>query len=117
MKIPVDQIWLYLNDVRFRRIQISEETFFALEKIGGYIAELRGEIDIKGERKMVTYWLRGKTFHVSHRSMPVEEEAPLMFPQLKPTGKEKVDGIQQGSNTKSSTFVEGPFKINNKRGT
>ena len=87
-------VFTHLTFVFFARIQITEATFHALEKLGGYITELRGEIEVKGKGKMVTYWLKGKTFHVSssnsHNNMPDEEEAPLMFPQLKPQGKKTV---------------------------
>ncbi|KAJ3132513.1 hypothetical protein HDU90_006874 [Geranomyces variabilis] len=42
-------------------IQCAESTFTALQRLGGYQMQRRGDgIDIKGKGKMQTYWLTGK---------------------------------------------------------
>ncbi|XP_054770600.1 uncharacterized protein LOC129278477 [Lytechinus pictus] len=42
------------------RVQISYETFVALNELGGYRVVKRGEIEIKGKGLLTTYWLNGK---------------------------------------------------------
>ncbi|ELU12932.1 hypothetical protein CAPTEDRAFT_112906, partial [Capitella teleta] len=42
------------------RIHISATTHAALNTLGGYLFECRGEIPIKGKGTMTTYWLLGK---------------------------------------------------------
>lgn len=42
------------------RIHISGVTKSYLERIGGYVMEERGSIDVKGKGALVTYWLKGK---------------------------------------------------------
>ncbi|XP_026477647.1 atrial natriuretic peptide receptor 2-like [Ctenocephalides felis] len=42
------------------KIQISETTKVALDKIGGYCVEHRGSFEVKGKGMMNTYWLLSK---------------------------------------------------------
>ncbi|XP_046389565.1 receptor-type guanylate cyclase Gyc76C-like [Ischnura elegans] len=44
------------------QIHISQETKQYLDKIGGYIVERRGSMEVKGKGNMETYWLMGKEF-------------------------------------------------------
>ena len=39
------------------KIQISTECHKMLEKVGGYVTQERGIIDIKGKHSLKTYWL------------------------------------------------------------
>lgn len=43
------------------KIHISGQCRTALEKIGGYIVEPRGEVEMKGKGRVSTYWLVGAT--------------------------------------------------------
>lgn len=42
------------------KIHCSHPTYESLHEIGGFSFVPRGEIDIKGKGKMVTYWLKGR---------------------------------------------------------
>ncbi len=42
------------------KIQISESTYKVLNQVGGYHITPRGETEVKGKGKMMTYWLTGK---------------------------------------------------------
>ena len=42
------------------RIHISEATKHTLEESGGYHIECRGQTELKGKGKVMTYWLLGK---------------------------------------------------------
>lgn len=43
------------------RVHISTQTKEILMKLGGFKVELRGEVEMKGKGKVVTYWLVGAT--------------------------------------------------------
>ena len=43
------------------QIHISKETKKELEKLGGYITEERGLVNMKGKGEELTYWLIGAT--------------------------------------------------------
>lgn len=43
------------------KIHISEQCHAALEKLGGYIIEERGLVNMKGKGEVRTYWLKGAT--------------------------------------------------------
>lgn len=43
------------------RIHISSQCKDALDKIGGYIIEERGLVNMKGKGEVKTYWLTGAT--------------------------------------------------------
>jgi len=42
------------------KIHLSSDTYGLLENLGGYIADCRGEIAVKGRGQMTTYWLQGR---------------------------------------------------------
>ncbi|XP_034242984.1 atrial natriuretic peptide receptor 2-like [Thrips palmi] len=42
------------------RIHITEQTKQCLDQLGGYVVELRGQLEIKGKGVMNTYWLTDK---------------------------------------------------------
>ncbi len=43
------------------KIHISEQCKQALDKLGGYIVEQRGLVNMKGKGEVLTYWLTGAT--------------------------------------------------------
>ncbi|XP_017785095.1 PREDICTED: atrial natriuretic peptide receptor 1 [Nicrophorus vespilloides] len=43
------------------KIHVSESTKLILEKFGTFNLELRGEVELKGKGKLVTYWLLGSS--------------------------------------------------------
>ncbi|XP_074638228.1 atrial natriuretic peptide receptor 2-like isoform X3 [Acropora palmata] len=48
------------------KIHISKATKDNLDKIGGYLMQERGSIDIKGKGELTTYWLQGKVFNTAN---------------------------------------------------
>ena len=42
------------------KIHLSSDTYTVLERLGGYKANCRGEIAVKGRGQMTTYWLQGR---------------------------------------------------------
>ncbi|XP_077998130.1 uncharacterized protein LOC144451204 [Glandiceps talaboti] len=42
------------------RVHLTQSSLYALNYLGGYALEKRGDITIKGKGKMTTYWLLGK---------------------------------------------------------
>ena len=38
-------------------IQMTYETKMLLDNVGGYVAEVRGQVEVKGKGNMDTYWL------------------------------------------------------------
>ncbi|XP_064611548.1 receptor-type guanylate cyclase gcy-15-like [Liolophura sinensis] len=68
------------------RIHISHETHTALEEIGGFRTEKRGNVDIKGKGTMETYWLldsghpeRKKIFSSQRRKKCSEASSIVSF--------------------------------------
>ena len=39
------------------KIQMTYETKMLLDALGGYISEVRGQVEVKGKGCMDTYWL------------------------------------------------------------
>ena len=39
------------------KIQMTYETKMLLDNLGGYVAEVRGQVEVKGKGNMDTYWL------------------------------------------------------------
>ena len=39
------------------KIQTTYETKMMLDNVGGFVCELRGQVDVKGKGLMDTYWL------------------------------------------------------------
>ena len=60
------------------KIHISPTVNAELKRLGGYITEERGEIEMKGKGKVTTYWLLGQTEEV-----PIRKKHPAAS-QLKP---------------------------------
>ncbi|XP_064634469.1 atrial natriuretic peptide receptor 1-like [Lineus longissimus] len=54
------------------RIHLSTEANVALAHLGGYHTEMRGEIELKGKGKVITYWLNGRDGFT--KQLPTEEE-------------------------------------------
>ncbi|XP_015779320.1 PREDICTED: atrial natriuretic peptide receptor 2-like [Acropora digitifera] len=48
------------------KIHISKATKDNLDKIGGYLMQERGSIEIKGKGELTTYWLQGKVFNTAN---------------------------------------------------
>ena len=42
------------------KIQITYETKMLLDNLGGYVSELRGQVEVKGKGSMDTYWLMSR---------------------------------------------------------
>ena len=42
------------------KIQMTYETKMLLDNLGGYVAEVRGQVEVKGKGNMDTYWLLSK---------------------------------------------------------
>ena len=61
------------------KIHISPSVNAELQRLGGYITESRGEVEMKGKGKINTYWLHGATDKV-----PIRKKAQQMLSQLKP---------------------------------
>ncbi|XP_064609278.1 receptor-type guanylate cyclase gcy-28-like [Liolophura sinensis] len=51
------------------KIHVSQESYHALQIIGGYVFSKRGEVSMKGKGLQTTYWLLGK--HGYRRPLPV----------------------------------------------
>lgn len=69
---------------------MSEATKQILDKFGTFQLELRGEVELKGKGRMVTYWLqsctepdpRPPTPLPSHGDNTDNNPYPLIFPEL-----------------------------------
>ncbi|XP_045475600.1 receptor-type guanylate cyclase Gyc76C-like isoform X2 [Harmonia axyridis] len=60
------------------RIHISSQCKEALEKLGGYIIEERGLVNMKGKGNVKTFWLVGATeWAIQRREVDLEELPPL----------------------------------------
>ena len=44
------------------KIQMTYETKMLLDNLGGYVAEVRGQVEVKGKGLMDTYWLLSKKY-------------------------------------------------------
>ncbi|XP_075215398.1 atrial natriuretic peptide receptor 1 [Lycorma delicatula] len=71
------------------RIHISNTTREILEKFGTFQIELRGEVELKGKGKVITYWLLGCSESDPRPTSPVPvsdttetNPYPLIFPEL-----------------------------------
>ncbi|XP_054277953.1 atrial natriuretic peptide receptor 1-like [Macrosteles quadrilineatus] len=72
------------------RIHVSEATKEILDKFGTFQLELRGEVELKGKGRMVTYWLIGCTEPDPRPPTPLPSHSentdvnpyPLIFPEL-----------------------------------
>ena len=43
------------------KIQMTYETKMLLDNLGGYVSEVRGQVEVKGKGLMDTYWLLSRT--------------------------------------------------------
>ncbi|XP_044753115.1 receptor-type guanylate cyclase Gyc76C-like isoform X2 [Coccinella septempunctata] len=60
------------------RIHISSQCKEALEKLGGYVIEERGLVNMKGKGNVKTFWLVGATeWAIQRREVDLEELPPL----------------------------------------
>ncbi|XP_071538924.1 uncharacterized protein [Panulirus ornatus] len=59
------------------KIHITAATKEALDKVGGFIMKLRGEMEIKGKGSMETYWLIGKHGKLPERRMESDKEEEI----------------------------------------
>ncbi|XP_063869797.1 uncharacterized protein LOC135105527 [Scylla paramamosain] len=82
------------------KIHISSDTKNALDRVGGFIVNLRGEMEIKGKGFMQTYWLIGKHGAVSDRQ-PLEERQEEMDVMAENPHSEKVRQAQMNVFTPS----------------
>ncbi|XP_042880280.1 uncharacterized protein LOC122258414 isoform X2 [Penaeus japonicus] len=59
------------------KIHITASTKEALDKVGGFIMKLRGEMEIKGKGSMETYWLIGKHGKLPERRVESDREEEI----------------------------------------
>lgn len=60
------------------KIHISPQCKGALDKVGGYITEERGLVNMKGKGEVMTYWLTGATDKaIKKREVDIEDLPPL----------------------------------------
>ena len=81
------------------RIHISKECYRELEKLGGYITEYRGGVQMKGKGTVDTYWLNGVTENaVKKRSPDYSKLKPLFsYPKLGVMNSEQVSRRERRS--------------------
>ncbi|XP_047343121.1 receptor-type guanylate cyclase Gyc76C-like isoform X2 [Vespa velutina] len=92
------------------RIHISSQCKDALDKIGGYIIEERGLVNMKGKGEVKTYWLTGVTEKaIQKREVDVGDLPPLFCrprrsPKLNPDSRQAslLAGLGAGSRRQSS---------------
>ncbi|KAL3310473.1 hypothetical protein Ciccas_010964 [Cichlidogyrus casuarinus] len=60
------------------KIHISSSTMYLLDKIGGFVMEKRGVIEVKGKGEMETWWVLGRT-----RNEVPEGCCPVLRPKKK----------------------------------
>ncbi|XP_026283642.1 atrial natriuretic peptide receptor 1-like [Frankliniella occidentalis] len=84
------------------RIHITEQTKQYLDQLGGYVVELRGQLEIKGKGVMNTYWLVDKIGGVGDRSPSsagtpgqLAGAAPPELAQLPPQSTEPPDVVPE----------------------
>lgn len=84
------------------RIHITEQTKQYLDQLGGYVVELRGQLEIKGKGVMNTYWLVDKLGGVGDRSPSsagtpgqLAGAAPPELAQLPPQSTEPPDVVPE----------------------
>ncbi|KAK3854015.1 hypothetical protein Pcinc_039473 [Petrolisthes cinctipes] len=61
------------------KIHISQDTKDCLDRVGGFIVKLRGELEVKGRGVMDTYWLTGKHGVLPDRRRYSTKEDDLEF--------------------------------------
>ncbi|KAG7177163.1 Atrial natriuretic peptide receptor 2-like 2 [Homarus americanus] len=76
------------------KVHISSDTKNALDRVGGFIVKLRGEMEIKGKGFMETYWLIGKHGIVGDRQ-PLQEKQEEMDVMAVNPHSEKVRQAQE----------------------
>jgi len=62
------------------KIHISKECNAELTKLGGFVTECRGEVDMKGKGKQLTYWLLADTDKNKVRSMKMKPDESKLKP-------------------------------------
>ncbi|XP_063598002.1 atrial natriuretic peptide receptor 1-like [Penaeus indicus] len=92
------------------KVHISSDTKNALDRVGGFIVKLRGELEIKGKGFMETYWLIGKHGTVGDRQ-PKQEKVEEMDVMAENPHSEKVRLAQQTAFSPSG-FVDFFSKLN-----
>lgn len=77
------------------RIHISMQCKEALDRLGGYVTESRGAINMKGKGEVVTYWLVGATeTAVQRREVDVGDLPPPLFCRPRRSPKLTADSRQ-----------------------
>lgn len=85
------------------KIHISEQCKASLDRIGGYVTESRGRIQLKGKGEVVTYWLTGATEKaVQRREFDIRDLPPPLFCRPRRSPKLNCDSRQQ-------SFIGAPY--------
>lgn len=102
------------------KIHISGQCKEALDRIGGYIVERRGVIQLKGKGEVITYWLVGATERAVQRREVNLGDLPPLFCRPRRSPKLNCESRQPsyigapyfGKNSNPSSHV-GIFVANN----
>lgn len=74
------------------KIHISPQCKDALDKLGGYITEERGLVNMKGKGEVLTYWLIGANEHaIQKRNVDVGDLPPPLFCRPRKSPKLNLD--------------------------
>ncbi|XP_055371824.1 receptor-type guanylate cyclase Gyc76C-like [Condylostylus longicornis] len=77
------------------KIHISPKCKEALDKLGGYITEVRGLVSMKGKGEVLTYWLTGITENaIQRKPVDVAELPPPLFCRPRKSPKLNCDSRQ-----------------------
>nr|XP_027213711.1 LOW QUALITY PROTEIN: uncharacterized protein LOC113806741 [Penaeus vannamei] len=95
------------------KIHISQDTKDCLDRVGGFIVKLRGELEIKGRGVMDTYWLTGKHGVLPDRrrySVRDDDEFMADKPAVgRPARRQEVQGPVLGG--QQASFIRKTFNI------
>ncbi|XP_055706306.1 receptor-type guanylate cyclase Gyc76C-like isoform X2 [Phlebotomus papatasi] len=77
------------------KIHISGQCKQALDKLGGYVTEMRGLIPLKGKGEVITYWLIGATEKaIQRKPVDLEDMPPPLFCRPRRSPKLNCDSRQ-----------------------
>ena len=66
MSVPAATLVCFASRMRTTgepmKIQMTYETKMLLDNLGGYVSEVRGQVEVKGKGLMDTYWLLSKKY-------------------------------------------------------